>query len=135
MLAHLGRATITTTQAYVIVDVPDGGVVLEETPQTLPDSWNAPDSLVARKVGDDWLAAHTSAVLLVPSAIAQHDFIAVINTRHRAFKRLRPSVLRDLVWDRRFFLVYLVPRMFSGHACLRIYEPCDAHRGGLAAIR
>ena len=50
VLAHLGRATITTTQACVIVDVPDGVVVLDETPQTLRDSWNAPDSMVARKV-------------------------------------------------------------------------------------
>ena len=103
VLAHLGRATIPPTQAYVIVDVPASVLVLEQTPQTLPGGWSAPDSIVARQVGDDWLAAQSSAVLLVPSAIAQHDFNAIINPRHRAFKRLKPSVLHDVVWDRRLF--------------------------------
>jgi len=47
----------------------------------LPDDW-IDDPLVTRAVGDDWLAARTSVLLLVPSAIVPETHNVLINPDH-----------------------------------------------------
>ena len=104
ILAHASIGRIPDTQQIVIAEVPDEDALIERhEPASLPEGWDAEDSGVARQLGDDWLAARRSLVLVVPSVVARLEFNAVVNPAHRDFSRVRVSAPEAVVWDRRLF--------------------------------
>lgn len=88
----------------VRVDIPpavwDRRLVLDP----LPGGWDAiPAGLAARTAGDDWAAAGTSALLLVPSVIAPDEYNVLINPRHPDAPAITAKTLKRWVYDPRFF--------------------------------
>jgi RES domain-containing protein len=70
---------------------------------TIP-GWNADDLTQTRRFGDRWHDEKRSAVLLVPSVVTsgiEHNVL--INPEHSDAHLLRPSAVREVVWDERLF--------------------------------
>jgi RES domain-containing protein len=104
ILAHAGIGRIPGTQQLVIAEVPDEDALIERHEQAgVPDGWDAEDSAMARRFGDDWLASSRSLVLVVPSVVARLEFNAVVNPAHPGFSRVRLSAPEPVVWGQRLF--------------------------------
>ena len=103
VLARSGIGRVPATHAVVIAEVPDAVNVERANASALPAGWDAPDSALSRTFGDAWLADRRSAVLLVPSVIARHDWNAVVNPQHPEFVRIAVSPPEAVIWDRRLF--------------------------------
>lgn len=68
--------------------------------------WDEPGSDIARSIGDAWLDRSKTAVLFVPSAIAQpYEQNVVINPAHTDFARLTMTVPVAIRWDPRLLSV------------------------------
>ncbi len=65
--------------------------------------WDAPDQLTSRKFGDQWYDEMRSAVLMVPSAVTRAERNVVINQEHPAFRKLRATQPKPVVWDKQLF--------------------------------
>jgi RES domain-containing protein len=89
MLAHLDSPALLR-QAYSLVPVEfDARLVLVPKRDALPRGWDltpAPDAV--RAFGDAWVAAGTSAVVQVPSALVADEPNYLLNPAHPAFGRI-----------------------------------------------
>jgi RES domain-containing protein len=100
-LVNAGSDKVPLSHQYVIADVPED-VSVERHPLTdMPPGWNRLDCRVARKFGDRWLAEQRSAILLVPSVIAQLEWNAVVNPAHPEAQKITVSKPKTVHWDRR----------------------------------
>lgn len=80
----------------------------EHTAEALPIGWDAmPEGKVSLDVGDAWLAAGESPVLLVPSIIVPEERNVLINPAHPLCKGTQAQKLRKWSYD---------PRLFGLHA-------------------
>ena len=82
-LVHLEIPLADLPPRYRLMKIaaPDDVSVRSVAAADLPDDW-IDDLLVTRAVGDDWLAARTSVLLLVPSAIVPETHNVLINPDH-----------------------------------------------------
>jgi RES domain-containing protein len=103
VLARSGIGRVPTTHALLIADVPDAVSIERVAASALPAGWDLPDSAVSRDFGDAWLEGRRSAVLLVPSVIAPHDWNAMVNPQHPETARIAVDHPVPVVWDRRLF--------------------------------
>jgi RES domain-containing protein len=69
-------------------------------PADLPRNWVS-DRIVTRTAGDEWLAARTSALLRVPSAIVPETFNVLLNPEHPGAPRIRVLWHEKFPWDAR----------------------------------
>jgi RES domain-containing protein len=68
----------------------------------LPATWNAyPAPLRLRQLGDAWIAAGTSAVLEVPSAVVPAEKNYLLNPAHPGFRRVTLGTPQRFSFDRR----------------------------------
>ena len=84
------------------VGVPKGIATTTIEPDALPGDWRdvpGPEALTA--IGDDWLNAGETALLVVPSALVPIETNVVINPDHDDFDGLDISSPFDLPLDRR----------------------------------
>ncbi|HEV3275802.1 MAG TPA: RES domain-containing protein [Terriglobia bacterium] len=103
VLVHANLGRIPRTQSAVEVTIP-GNVAMESVPPEAIPGWDAADRLASRAVGDQWLAANRSAVLLVPSLVVRaHERNVLINPAHPDFHRISASEPREVIWDERLF--------------------------------
>jgi RES domain-containing protein len=103
VLVHSNIGRVPATQCCVEVEVPDAVPVEKLDIAALPPGWDAPSSIEAQRLGDQWLQEGRSAVLLVPSVVARLEWNALVNPHHPAAVRLRPSQPQPVIWDRRLF--------------------------------
>jgi RES domain-containing protein len=104
ILAHAGIGRVPRTQRFVIAEVSEELSVERHDSLSLPAGWDAEDSGVARRFGDDWLASARSLVLVVPSVVARLEFNAILNPGHPEFQKLIVSKPEPVIWDRRLFM-------------------------------
>lgn len=103
ILAHAGIGRVPPTQRFVVADGSDELSVERHDRVTLPAGWDAEDSSIARRLGDDWLASSRSLVLVVPSVVARLEFTAILNPGHPEFQKLIVSIPEPVIWDSRLF--------------------------------
>lgn len=71
-------------------------------PEALPDNWR--DNLdLTRSLGDSWLAARTSALLVVPSAPSPESSNYLLNPLHPDARSLMVEWSRWVSYDKRLF--------------------------------
>lgn len=103
--AHLGKAgtKLPFNRFLVRLDVPDRvWAARESVSAPLPVGWNAiPEGVVSRSLGSTWLAAKSSALLVVPSVIIEEEGNVIINPAHAEVGLLRSTKIRRFLYDPR----------------------------------
>lgn len=102
-MAHLG-ATLPLNRYLVSLDVPDAvwAKASYRTTASLPVGWDAiPEGVASVRVGEDWVKAASSAVLVVPSAIVPEDLVVLINPQHPDAASITAKKLRKWLYDPR----------------------------------
>ena len=65
--------------------------------------WDHAGQRESRAYGDAWHHEQRSAVLLVPSIVTRVERNVVINENHPAFSKIKASMPRPVIWDKRLF--------------------------------
>jgi RES domain-containing protein len=103
--AHLGRqgTKLPFNRILVRIDVPDDVWAARETlTLPLPAGWDVvPEGRISRRLGSDWLARGTSALLCVPSVIVDQENNVLINPVHPDAAKLATARVRRFVYDQR----------------------------------
>lgn len=81
LLVHLDSDTVPADLAAFEIHVPDDLSRARVDPGELASGW-AERLDVTRAVGDAWLAAARTAVLMVPSVLVPHEENALVNPAH-----------------------------------------------------
>ncbi len=101
ILVHVQREELL--RRYVTFEVSfDESLVTAVEAGVLPRGWRrspAPGSL--RRIGDEWIASGTSAVLRVPSAVVPAEFNYLLNPGHGDFARIAIGPRQPITIDRR----------------------------------
>ena len=103
-VVHLNQAGLPLNRFLVRIDVPDGVWAARRTLRVadLAVGWSAiPEGKVSLDVGDAWLVAGNSALLLVPSAIVPEEMNVLINVRHPDAANIQATKLRPWLYDSR----------------------------------
>jgi RES domain-containing protein len=89
MLVHLDSSELLDQYVIFGVDV-EGSLIRGVEASKLPRDWRADPSPPGLKaIGDEWVAAGSSAVLRVPSVLVAGESNFLINPRHSDFSKLR----------------------------------------------
>jgi RES domain-containing protein len=82
-LVHVDRDLLPAGLAQVEIDVPDELELLRVDVRSLPHGWRLyPGPARLRQIGDDWLAASSTPVLQVPSAVIPTEANYLLNPQH-----------------------------------------------------
>ena len=103
LLVHSNTGRVPLTQQAVTVEVPDNIATTRLNLQDCPPGWDGQSCAVARAIGDHWLQEQSTVILLVPSAVVNMEWNAVVNPAHRDFSSLVVSMPVPVVWDHRLF--------------------------------
>ena len=88
MLVHLDSSELLGTYVLFEVGIEESLVHAVKKSQ-LPKNWRAdPPPSELRAIGDEWVAAGTSSVLRVPSALVPGEHNFLLNPRHQDFPKL-----------------------------------------------
>jgi RES domain-containing protein len=108
-LVHAGIGRVPRNQKHVVIGIPSRVRVERRRPSDLSKGWQDGDCVVSRAIGDSWLTSARSAVLLVPSVVAEPETNVLVNPAHPQFRSLRVSEPRLVRWDERLFRTRRVP--------------------------
>lgn len=101
---HLRAQALPLNRFLVRLDVPDTLWADRQVfgAAQLPDGWNAvPEGKVSLDLGDTWLKAARTALLVVPSAIVPEEQNVLLNPRHPQAAQVTATLLRPWVYDQR----------------------------------
>ena len=98
-LAHW-NGVLPPNQHYVLAVIPEG-VSYEVFQPAAHVGWNSIVQTVAKTFGSTWMRERRSAILIVPSAIAQVEMNVLINTSHPDANRIVPGRETPVWWDSR----------------------------------
>lgn len=106
LLVHTGmRQKLPGKHHCARAEIPDD-LAIERVDETRLPGWDATDSVVARKLGDEWIATSRTAVLSVPAVTAKpYGRNLVLNADHPEFKRIRIGDGVPIEWDARLLSV------------------------------
>ncbi len=89
MLVHVEDISVIYGRYVVIPITFDTSLVRQLGAGKLPVLWNAPQPISETQVlGDQWIAARSSAVLEVPSAVTEDEVNYLLNPAHTDFARI-----------------------------------------------
>lgn len=98
----LDDETIMTDYSFAEVGFSKDMILSVDDIALLPENWRVYPSLdEVRKIGDDWIASNTSAVLQVPTAILPIEFNYVINLDHKDIQKIKFGKPERFVFDER----------------------------------
>jgi RES domain-containing protein len=101
LLVHLQESALLASYLLLSVRFPPA-LVRKLARAALPATWNAyPAPLRLRQLGDAWIAAGTSAVLEVPSAVVPAEKNYLLNPAHPGFQRVTLGTPQRFSFDRR----------------------------------
>lgn len=102
MLVHMEPRHFGDRFVYIPVDIPDDAAVDRLDVDTLPDDWTARyEDETLQQVGREWLAAGTSAMLVVPSAVVPLENNIILNPEHADFAAIRIAEAKPFPFDGR----------------------------------
>ena len=88
----------------VRIAIPDDVWNARQVLDPFPGGWDAiPAGLSGKRVGDSWIAAGKTALLLVPSVIVPDEYNVLLNPRHADAAAVTASTVRRWSYDPRFF--------------------------------
>lgn len=89
MLVHLESSELLKAYVLIAVEV-DHALIAPVDPATLPGWWRSdPPPPELQSIGDEWIAAGSSPVLRVPSALVPGEDNFLLNPGHQDFAKLR----------------------------------------------
>ncbi len=102
LLVHLELDAASLPGSYQLLKAaaPDEVAVQTKADSDLPSNWRE-DLLSTRTVGDEWLAARSTALLRVPSVIVPETYNVLLNPRHTDAARVKVLWHRRYGWDKR----------------------------------
>lgn len=101
MLVHLENASILSAYSLIWCEF-DAAISRPLERALLPKQWrSSPPPPETQALGDRWIAAGTSAVLEVPSAVIPEESNYLINPAHPEFRRIRVGPARPMEIDPR----------------------------------
>ena len=101
---YLRSGGLPFNRYLVRIDIPQNVWAARQILDPLPGGWDAiPAGLSARTAGDHWIAARTSALLLVPSVIVPDEYNVLINPQHPHAASLVATTKRRWIYDTHFF--------------------------------
>ncbi|HEU0230467.1 MAG TPA: RES domain-containing protein [Burkholderiaceae bacterium] len=103
VLAHTNIGKVPPSHQCVAANVSDELSTTRYLLEGLPPGWDLEDSAGARKIGDAWLDACKTALLIVPSVVARLEWNVLVNPRHSDAIRIRVSDPEVVRWDQRLF--------------------------------
>ena len=102
LLVHLSPADAPRDLVLVTVEIPDSVSREQVGAPGLPRNWaQSPEHPTCRARGQAWLAAATSAVLIVPAAPVPEEFNYLLNPAHPDFVRIHAVAERSFAFDPR----------------------------------
>jgi RES domain-containing protein len=103
-VVYMGSGSMPFNRFLVRIDIPDAVWAARIVLDPLPVGWDAvPASLTSRKTGEAWVAARSSALLLVPSVIVPDEFCVLINPHQADCSTISATSIRRWMYDPRFF--------------------------------
>ena len=101
-IVNLGVTALPLNRYVVQIDIPDDVFAAATVTATPPVGWDAiPVGLVSLDLGDAWLRAGNSALLLVPSVIVHEELNILINPEHPDAQRITAVKKRKFIYDPR----------------------------------
>jgi RES domain-containing protein len=103
-LVHLNAGGLPLNRYLVEINVPDAiwAAARVESAASLPVGWDAmPASQTSLEFGTAWLAARSSALLVLPSAIVPEEANVLINPRHSDAAAVTARKVRKWTYDPR----------------------------------
>jgi RES domain-containing protein len=98
MLVYAGRAAFRLPLVVFRSEIPEDIGVDSLPAEKLPANWRQqPPPESTRRLGSDWIAAGSAAVLRLPSVLISEDWIFLINPAHPEFSNLtisKPHIFR-----------------------------------------
>jgi len=101
VLANLRRPAFLQSQPWVMirVSVPDD---LIERPSRVPETWRqTPYSAATQALGAEWVQAHRSVALRVPSVVVPGEFNYLLNPAHPKFTKVKVGQPEPFLFDAR----------------------------------
>ncbi len=101
-LIHLNAAGLPLNRYLVRIDIPDALWAARRELKGPPTGWDAiPEGRVSLDLGDAWLRAADSAVLVVPSVVVPEEMNVLLNPLHADARLLSANKLRAWRYDGR----------------------------------
>ena len=89
LLVHVEPADVPDDLRLLGIDIPDDLEPKSQSLTLLPRDWQTmPAPTSTQAIGDAWLAAGTSALLVVPSIVMQHEQNYLVNPAHPDARRI-----------------------------------------------
>lgn len=103
-LSYIRAGGLPFNRFLVRLDIPDDVWTHRTVLAPLPGGWDAiPSGITGERTGDSWVAAGTSAVLVVPSVIIADEHNILVNPAHTDSSKIVASTIKRFVYDPRFF--------------------------------
>lgn len=104
MLEKLVRfgSIMPANQHFIRITIPRGTTYEMFSAEAHP-GWDGSDQSICKAVGEEWVSAARSALLLVPSIPARVERNILINPRHADAAELRHDLPQPIWWDERLF--------------------------------
>jgi RES domain-containing protein len=101
-LVHLeiDLAGLPKSYGLLKIEAPDDIAIHMVAVRELGRDWTT-NEIATRTMGDEWLAANSSALLRVPSAIVPETFNVLVNPQHSDARRLKILWHEFYPWDSR----------------------------------
>lgn len=103
ILAHTNIGKIPPSHRCVAAEVPDALAFTRYTAENLPTAWDAVGGTSARAIGDAWLDAGKTAILIVPSVVAHLEDNVLVNPWHPDAAHIVVGTPEPVRWDGRLF--------------------------------
>lgn len=101
---YLSSGGLPFNRYLVRIDIPDPVWAERRVLDPLPGAWDAiPAGMGARLAGDAWVAAGSSALLLVPSVIVPEEYNILVNPQHAQAGSITAAIRKRWSYDPRFF--------------------------------
>lgn len=99
---HFGEDALPLNRYLVEIDVPDEVWKRAADMRNPPVGWQAiPPGAISLDIGDNWVKANTSALMVVPSVIVPEEYNVLINPLHPDTNKLKARKLRQWTYDSR----------------------------------
>jgi RES domain-containing protein len=93
---------LPTDRQLVVIEIPEDVLLLELSPEDLPENWAAkPPIAITQSIGDRFAQGLEAAVLKVPSSIIPEEWNYLINPIHPDAKKIKMVSYRPFDLDTR----------------------------------
>ena len=102
LMVHVDREMLPSDLIQLEIDVPDKLKIRRVAVSALPRKWRSyPAPAALRRLGDDWLAAGSTAVLQVPSGVIPEERNLILNPVHADSSRISVVATKSFAYDSR----------------------------------